>query len=300
MPAPLVAPPSKAYIEARRKAQAPALLSMERDYAAHTQFGLPIPCLLWPSTPCSKGCYCRSPISAAVSAHYPHGFGWYAVRVQHDPAKLDTIARRFDTYTFTAKTPPPSGKWVQGGAAQMIEAMLEATKVPGVFERVPEKLRGVFWLKGDGLGEELVVLHYGDYYPEHNQFLSAISPFSWGYPTGIPKDAPFGGKMYTPSGIEGNALGVHQDLGRDALTTPMSVAMAFDGPVKESSKTNTEICLFEGQPLVNAFNGGGNTYYEMRHSPGLKRDCLVCCSSPISQLFTLNELDADTSDPTQV
>ena len=49
---------------------------------------------------------------------------------------------------------------MQGGAAEMIEAMYRGTKVAGVSD-APKKFLGVFWMKGNAIGEELVVLQHG-------------------------------------------------------------------------------------------------------------------------------------------
>ncbi|CAJ1413153.1 unnamed protein product [Effrenium voratum] len=84
-------------------------------------------------------------------------------------------------------------------ARDMMEIMYEASKVPGVFEKIPDPLKGVFWMKGNGVGEELLVLQYSQYYEKEKVMLTPLAPFMWAWPNGAPPDAPFGGFMYGPT-----------------------------------------------------------------------------------------------------
>lgn len=82
--------------------------------------------------------------------------------------------------------------------------MFEATKVHGLFEIVPEQLRGVFWMKGDYFAQELIVMQFGRCFKEEMTLAMPQAPFNWGFAGGKPKDAPFGGRdYYEGSGAEG-------------------------------------------------------------------------------------------------
>mmetsp|Transcript_87163 Transcript_87163/g.251382 ORF Transcript_87163/g.251382 Transcript_87163/m.251382 type:complete len:407 (+) Transcript_87163:119-1339(+) len=71
------------------------------------------------------------------------------------------------------------------------------TKVPGLFEKVPAALRGVFWMHGNAIPEELAVLQMGQYFPEERLHLAPMSPFSWAWPLDTPLNAPYDGRLYT-------------------------------------------------------------------------------------------------------
>jgi len=75
----------------------------------------------------------------------------------------------------------------------------ECTNVPGLSDKMPDELRGVFWMKGNLINEELVVLQNGQWFPESRKLITPLSPFSWAW-TGIdgtaPKHPPFFGYFY--------------------------------------------------------------------------------------------------------
>lgn len=83
-------------------------------------------------------------------------------------------------------------------AKDMIDIMYHATIAPGITEKVPEHLRGVYWMKDNGVGEELVVIQWGQWYEEEGVLLVPMASFMWAWPDGIPTNAPFGGVMYGP------------------------------------------------------------------------------------------------------
>lgn len=72
----------------------------------------------------------------------------------------------------------------------------QCTKVPGLFERVPEVLRGVFWMKGNAISEELAVLQYGQWVEEDLTMLTPFAPFMWAWADGRPQGAPYLGHFY--------------------------------------------------------------------------------------------------------
>jgi len=75
----------------------------------------------------------------------------------------------------------------------------ECTFVPGLSDQIPEKLRGVFWMKGNIMNEELVTLQNGQWFPESRTLITPLSPFSWAW-AGIdgtrPKSPPGMGIFY--------------------------------------------------------------------------------------------------------
>lgn len=82
------------------------------------------------------------------------------------------------------------------GAADSVKLLYGCTKVPGVFEQVPEKLRGVFWMKGNAMGEELAVLQNGQWFEEEQTYLSPFAPYMWAWSWGAPSGAPLFGHFY--------------------------------------------------------------------------------------------------------
>jgi len=226
-----------------------------------------------------------------VADKYPDGFGWYAMPVPQDGATLTAIANRLEPYEWTGTPPAGGGRFVQGSAADMAQAMYEGTKVAGVFEHTPKKIRGVFWMKGNAVGEELAALQYGDYHPEKQEYLFPLSPFAWGWPNGKPAEAPASGGLYAPASIEAGARTLLGFTGRDIFTTPISMAFGFDAPPDdESTKSNAQMSGFVGNPRVNMLNGWGYLYFGLRDQPCL-RCCASSCCSPISQTFVLNEVE---------
>mmetsp|Transcript_13647 Transcript_13647/g.36609 ORF Transcript_13647/g.36609 Transcript_13647/m.36609 type:complete len:250 (-) Transcript_13647:471-1220(-) len=58
-------------------------------------------------------------------------------------------------------------------------------------------MRGIYWMKGNGVAEELTITHYSQWFPEHEQMIVPFAPFMWAWPGGRPRNAPFGGAMYS-------------------------------------------------------------------------------------------------------
>merc|ERR1719203_1486361 len=88
--------------------------------------------------------------------------------------------------------------------------MYKATKVSGVFEKVPEPLRGVFWMRGNPMPDELTVLQYGSWFPDEGLYLTGVAPFSWSYPASKPKNAPYFGAAYSNSPKKGASNAFNQ------------------------------------------------------------------------------------------
>jgi len=76
----------------------------------------------------------------------------------------------------------------------------ECTRVPGLSDKIPEELRGVFWMKGNVMNEELVALQNGKWFPKSRTLITPLSPFSWAW-AGVdgtkPVNPPGLGLMYT-------------------------------------------------------------------------------------------------------
>lgn len=87
-------------------------------------------------------------------------------------------------------------RWGESPAKEAPGLMYKGTKVPGLFEQVPQALRGVFWMKGNGLPEELISLQNGQWFPEDRVYVVPQSPFMLGWAAGKPNEAPFGGAAY--------------------------------------------------------------------------------------------------------
>lgn len=86
--------------------------------------------------------------------------------------------------------------WGSADAATVAKWMYNVTKVGSIWDKVPEMLRGVFWMKGNGIPEELAILQYGLWSPEARQYLVPMAPFMWAWPNGKPAAAPNGGVLY--------------------------------------------------------------------------------------------------------
>mmetsp|Transcript_9705 Transcript_9705/g.25821 ORF Transcript_9705/g.25821 Transcript_9705/m.25821 type:complete len:250 (+) Transcript_9705:2-751(+) len=78
---------------------------------------------------------------------------------------------------------------------------------------MPKKMRGMYWMKGNGIPEELTITHYGQWFPEHEQMIVPFAPFMWAWPGGRPKNAPFGGAMYSQDFTAGLASAMPMIIG---------------------------------------------------------------------------------------
>ncbi|CAJ1408181.1 unnamed protein product [Effrenium voratum] len=154
----------------------------------------------------STGCCCgdssKSNVSDEFIDKYLDGdvsYGYWKLPERPDYVTRATLGRLEDrgpwptTLLFREQSDLTIG---YANARDMMEIMYEASKVPGVFEKIPDPLKGVFWMKGNGVGEELLVLQYSQYYEKEKVMLTPLAPFMWAWPNGAPPDAPFGGFMY--------------------------------------------------------------------------------------------------------
>jgi len=126
-------------------------------------------------------------------------FAWWNMPVQQPFQNLQKQGEGLEEVPWSFYT-PRSRRWPlmkKGKPADIISKMYDATKVDGVFEKMPEKMQGVFWMKGNGVPEELTVLHYGGYWAEENLMVQVQAPFTWAWPAGRPHNAPYFGVLYS-------------------------------------------------------------------------------------------------------
>jgi len=132
-------------------------------------------------------------------------------------------------------------------AREAVETMFQATKVTGLFEKVPDEMRGVFWMKGNGMAEELTVFQFGRWFPSQSLHVQAYAPFTWGFPNGKPKNAPFGGADYYPgSAAEGAALLAAFPT---SYSYGFSACPSFAGCSGKSAQGNMSFAYMQGHQL---------------------------------------------------
>mmetsp|Transcript_101882 Transcript_101882/g.269613 ORF Transcript_101882/g.269613 Transcript_101882/m.269613 type:complete len:323 (-) Transcript_101882:128-1096(-) len=103
------------------------------------------------------------------------------------------------------------------------QLLYNASKVPGIFEKVPEKLRGVFWMRGNPIPEILAVLHYGKWFEKEKILLLPNTPWTWAW---------WGGrKDQYPDGLDTTSKLVY------SFTSGKSIAESYT----EASSLNTMV-----------------------------------------------------------
>jgi len=137
---------------------------------------------------------------------------WFNLRpAQQSFAQLEaplTLANR--TWGIGNDLGPIKKRVSTFSAKDAMRVMYDATKVEGVFERVPEPLKGVFWMKGNAVPEELAVLQFGQWFPEERVYMTSVGPYNWAWPLGTPANAPTGGALYSEEAAMG-AMGMMTD-----------------------------------------------------------------------------------------
>jgi len=143
-------------------------------------------------------------------------------------------------------------------AEAAVRMMYDATKVAGVFERVPEKLRGVFWMKGNGVPEELTVLQYGQWFEAERTLLVPFAPFMWAWPGGKPEKAPFDGAMYEEDVAFASALilvnGGHGGFGLSFKFQPCPSGLACAAGSSDLTYATLDV-NGDGDLRTHVFNG---------------------------------------------
>eukprot|EP00929_Paragymnodinium_shiwhaense_P052639 TRINITY_DN26373_c0_g1_i10.p1 TRINITY_DN26373_c0_g1~~TRINITY_DN26373_c0_g1_i10.p1 ORF type:complete len:398 (+),score=41.55 TRINITY_DN26373_c0_g1_i10:91-1194(+) len=159
-----------------------------------------------------------------------NNYGHWRLPGTQDPSLLANLTEEFDR---TERAPwvtmgePARATVGYASAKKGIELMYKATKVQGVWDKVPEQFRGVFWMKGNGVGEEIAVLQNGEFFEEAHTMLVPLSPFSWAWPSGEPDKAPYAGSMYNRALVEQSAGVLVR--GGDAKDPPASFSFKFSG-----------------------------------------------------------------------
>jgi len=159
----------------------------------------------------------------------------------------------FDDFNYTAYKGTDIERFLETAtygtapARHAVNAMFEATKVSGVFETVPEEMRGVFWMKGNGMAEELTVFQFGRWFPNQGMHVQAFAPYTWGFPNGKPKNAPFGGRDYYPgSAAEGAAALAAFPV---SYSYTFSECPPFSGCGRRGVSGNMSFAYMQGYPL---------------------------------------------------
>lgn len=77
-----------------------------------------------------------------------------------------------------------------GTGAKVARMMYEARKVEGLANALPRELRGVYWMKGDPVPEELMAIQYAQRHEEEGLLVLPFPLWMWSWAAGEPKDAP--------------------------------------------------------------------------------------------------------------
>merc|ERR1712187_118775 len=214
-----------------------------------------------------------------------------AMPESQNAAKLSQLASSMQTYEWVRPSyvANPPFSMVKGPADQVAFAMYEATKVPGVFERVPEELRGVFWMKGNGIGEELCVLQYMEFDENYGQMLVPLAPFSWAWAGGIPKDAPGGGFMYTRAQVESSAVMLVQ---RGAVGNVEGAPISYLFDWRKDGLNHADLFASYVDMRVNMLDGWGYLRYGFGRMAGAIGS--ACCACAVTQTFTMEALEPNS------
>lgn len=73
--------------------------------------------------------------------------------------------------------------------------LYEGSKVSGIFDKVPEQFRGVYWMRGNPLPEVLAVIQYARWFEQEQILLLPNTPWTWAWFGGASGEypAPAGG-----------------------------------------------------------------------------------------------------------
>lgn len=181
------------------------------------------------------------PIKSQVSPEFIrqrlHGkstFAWWDVDAPQSEDVIKDLRSELAEVHGSAVAPNDLTSWLYGkrmnnltfgfiAADKAPALMYKATKVQGVWEQVPVKLRGVFWMRGNGIGGELLVLHYGKWFEQEQVYLVPMAPFTWAWAGGIPADAPYFGWLYQDKVEFAGTIALTDD-GMPAMTTSYVVS----------------------------------------------------------------------------
>lgn len=147
---------------------------------------------------CQQGYEAPASQAAAVPATQlgaDHSIGWWSMPRQQPLSDL----RQLQSSLYKQQTRELDGVKMSFGIAlgrSAPELMFNATRLDGVWEKVPAKLRGVFWVKGDGdAGQELTVMQYSRWFENSSLLAVPVAPFAHAWPAGkaaVSKDGDIG------------------------------------------------------------------------------------------------------------
>jgi len=160
--------------------------------------------------------------------------------------------------------------------------LYRGSKVDGVFEKVPEKLQGVYWMRGNPLPEVLAVVQYGQWFEEEQILLLPNAPWTWAWWGGSSSEYP--------ADLDGISKLVYR------FASGRSIAESY---TEESGLDTVVSFAFEPCPAGMECNeGSGNSSFAtlMSHSGGdLSKHGMVYYDG-----YTMEELDAkDVANPQQ-
>lgn len=95
-----------------------------------------------------------------------------------DYAKWHSLKSAHLTDLFVGRT---GAKYGYASAGVMPEVLYHGSKAAGVFENIPRKLRGIFWMDGNPLPEVLASFQYGRYFENEKILLSPKVPYAWAF-----------------------------------------------------------------------------------------------------------------------
>jgi len=201
--------------------------------------------------------YCKSiPINSQVTVDVVHELLGGQFRLlasdmphQQQPSIVEAAINQLDgdPWEGVAAAADSTLTWGSADAAKVVALMYNVTKVNGVWENVPEKLRGVFWMRGNGVPEEVAVLQYGLWSETSLMYLVPSSPFSWSWPKGKPAKAPYGGNLYTPDSTYFSAMKLTEGQTGEGVPPPPTFSYGWSSP----SLTNALLQVHPGDNLLD-------------------------------------------------
>mmetsp|Transcript_131196 Transcript_131196/g.379495 ORF Transcript_131196/g.379495 Transcript_131196/m.379495 type:complete len:369 (+) Transcript_131196:100-1206(+) len=109
---------------------------------------------------------------------------------------MTTIPRdRWDVFSLLLTEPwTTAGNYSFGYATpdRTPSMLFEGSKAEGVFEEIPDKLRGVWWMRGNPIAEVLAVVQYGKWFEKEKTLLVPNAPWTWAWWGGEANEYPKG------------------------------------------------------------------------------------------------------------
>jgi len=130
---------------------------------------------------------------APVAAQYPGGFHYEHMGGKLSPAMCQELEGQ-----LTDITRDDIGNTFGHASAEAAPLiMYKGTKVSGVWEHVPDAMKGVWWMRGNPVPEILSVTQYGHWFDELQSLYVINTPFNWGWDaTGLTAETLSGAFKY--------------------------------------------------------------------------------------------------------